>query len=98
MPIRKSGLVRRTATAPKTAAAGVMLEALLHGIQATDGYIQQERAPSRSFGSWSLPPLSKQGDYRWAVVRGGCERTRLGTSVQLEPSGPRAIVPIWQSK
>ena len=47
-------MVRRMATEPKTALAGVMLESSLARFRASMAIFREERAESRPFGRWDL--------------------------------------------
>ena len=68
-------MVRRMATEPNTALAGVILEISFARFSPSMATFSEERAPSRPFGCWDLAAMAKtQDSCEKAVRRGqGCE-------------------------
>ena len=67
-------IVRRMATEPKTALAGVMFESSLARFRPSIAIFSEERTPSRPFGRWDLSVMVEtQGSCEEAVRCEGCE-------------------------
>ena len=68
-------IVRRMATEPKTALAGVMLEISLARFRPSMAMFSEERTPSRPLGCWDLSVMVEtQGGWGEAVWCEGCEK------------------------